>query len=245
MERIKLNAELREETGKNKVKKLRRVDFVPGCLYKEGKETKNVKVNKRSLFEVLHTKAGENVLVDLIVTDEKSKKPRPVMIKEVQYHPIRDEVLHVDFSEISLTKEIKVNVPIITKGEAEAVTKESGTLEHIMWEIEVECLPTNIPEKIEVEVAELKIGDKIHIKDLPVPPGVKILNDPELTVLSAEPPHVEEVVEEVPVEGEEAATEPELIKKGKKEEEEGEAAAEAPAAKAKKEEKKEKKEKKE
>lgn len=219
MERMKLNAQIREEIRKNKVKKLRKLDFVPACLYKEGKETKNIKIDKRSLLEVLHTKAGENVIVDLLLTDEKATGARPVMIKEIQYHPIKSEILHVDFNEISLTKVIEINVPIVTKGDPEAVTKEDGTLEHVMWEIEVECLPTNIPEKIEVQIDELKIGDKIHVKDLSVPPGVKILSDPELTVLSAEPPHVEEVVEEVPAEGEEG-TEPEVIKKGKKEEEE-------------------------
>jgi len=237
MERIKLNAEVREETGKNRVKKLRKADFVPACVYKEGKETRNIKVDKKSLFHALHTKAGENVIVDLSVADEKSKKPRPVMIKEIQYHPVREEILHVDFSEISLTKKIKVDIPIVTKGEAEAVTKEGGTLEHIMWEVEVECLPTNIPEKIEVAVGELKIGDKIHVKDLPAPPEVKILNDPELTVLSAEPPHAEEAAEEAPEGGE--AAEPEVIEKGKKEEKEGAPETEkAPPKAEKKQEKK-------
>ncbi|MFH1752834.1 MAG: 50S ribosomal protein L25 [Candidatus Omnitrophota bacterium] len=228
MERIKLNAQAREEVKKNKVKKLRKAEFVPAILYKGGEGAKNIKVDKRSLFHALHTKAGENVIIDLLVGDENTNKPKPVMIKEIQYHPIKNEVLHVDFNEISLTKALKVNVPIVTKGVAEAVTKEDGTLEHVMWEIEVECLPTNIPEKIEVQVAELKIGDKVHVKDLVVPAGVKILTDPDLTVLSAEPPHVEEVVEEVAPEGEEG-TEPELIKKGKKEEE-GEEAGEGDKA---------------
>jgi large subunit ribosomal protein L25 len=238
MERLKLNVELREEIGKIKVKKIRKADYVPACLYREGKETKSVKVNKRALFEALHTKAGENVILDLSIKEE-SKKTRPVMIKEVQYHPIRNEILHVDFNEISLTKKIKVNVPVVSKGEPEEVTKENGTLEHIMWELEIECLPTEIPEKIEVEVNDLKIGDKIYVKDLPVPPGIKVLNEPEQTVMSAEPPHEEEeVTEEVP-EGEEAA-EPEVIAKGKKEEEEE--AAEGAPQKEKKEKKEEKKE---
>lgn len=235
MERIKLNAELREEIGKVKIKKIRKADFVPACLYKRGEETRNIKINKRELLDVLHTKAGENVLLDLTLKDDSAKKPRPVMIKEVQHHPIKDVVLHVDFNEISLTEAINVSVPIVSKGAADAVTKERGVLEHVMWEIEVECLPTNIPEKIEIDITNLKIGDKIHVKDLSIPPGVKILADPEQTVMSAEPPHVEEAVEEV-VEGEEV-TEPEVIAKGKKEEE-GEAAEEAPAKK--KEEKKEK-----
>jgi len=233
---MKLNAEFREEIGKNKVNKLRKNGLVPACLYRRGEETKHVKIDTTALNHALHTKAGENVILDIVVTGDKSKAARPVMIKEVQYHPIKDNVLHVDFNEISLTEKITVNVPIVTKGEATAVTKESGAIEHIMWELEVECLPTEIPEKIEVDVTELVIGDKIHVKDLPVPPGVIVQNDPELTVLSAEPPHIEEVVEEV-VEGEEG-TEPEVITKGKKEEEgeEGEAPAKEEKAEGKKEE---------
>lgn len=237
MERIKLNASIREEKRKNKVKKLRAASFVPACLYKKGKESISIKVDKSALFKVLHTKAGENVIIDLII-EEKSKKAHPVMIKEIQAHPTKDTILHVDFNEISLTEKIKVNIPIASKGSPEAITKESGTLEHIMWEIEIECLPTEIPEKIEVNVAELKIGDKIYVKDLVLPSGVKVLTDPELIVMSGEPPHVEEVVEEGAAEGE--ATEPEVIAKGKKEEEEegeGEETKEAPPPKEKEEKK--------
>ena len=233
MERVKLNAKLREEIGKNKVKKLKAEGFVPACLYKAGEETLSLKVDDKALYEALHTKAGENVILDLVIDTEK-KGAKPVMIKEVQYHPTKDNILHVDFHEIDLTEEIKVNVPIVSKGQADAVTKEEGTLEHIMWEVEVECLPTEIPEKIEVDVSALKIGDKIVVKDLVMPPGVKVLNDPELTVMSGEPPRKEEVVEEAPAE---EGTEPEVIAKGKKEEETAEGEA-APTAKEKKEEKK-------
>lgn len=237
MERMKLTAEIREETGKNKVKKLRDRDLIPACLYKAGEETLNIKINKKSLYEALHTKAGENILVDLAI-ESHGKKPRPVMIKEVQYHPVKNDILHADFNEISLTKEIKVKVPIVDKGKPDSVTRESGTLEHVMWEVEVECLPTQIPEKIEVNVENLKIGDKILVKDLQVSPGVKILEDPELTVMSAEPPHVEKVEEVLPEEG---IAEPEVIAKGKKEEEEeGETTEEAPSKPEKKEEKKSK-----
>ncbi|MBL7068893.1 MAG: 50S ribosomal protein L25 [Candidatus Omnitrophica bacterium] len=235
MERIKLNASIRKEIGKNKVNKLRAMNLIPACLYKAGQKTISLKVETRSLYEALHTKAGENAIMDLTI-DKMEKKARPVMVKEVQYHPIKDNILHVDFYEISLTEEIKVDVPVVSKGKPEEVTREEGTLEHIMWEIEVECLPTQIPEKIEVDVSALKIGDKIFVKDLSVPPGVKVLNDPELVVMTAEPPRKEEVAEEVPAE---EMTEPEVIAKGKKEEEE-EAPKEAPP---KKEEKKEEKKK--
>ena len=135
----------------------------------------------------------------------------------------------MDFNEISLTDKIKVKVPVHPHGIAEGVSKEEGVLETVIWEIEIECLPTEIPQKIETEVAQMKIGDSIFVKDLIVPPGVKVLNDPELTVFTVKPPAKEEVVEEVPAEG---ADEPEIISKGKKEEEEipeaGEAAKKEP-----------------
>lgn len=219
MERIKLIASEREETGKNRLKKVRKADYVPACVYKGGKEATNIKVNKKLLYAVLHTKAGENVIIDMTI-EGKSQKARPVMVKEVQYHPIKDEILHVDFNEISLTDRIKVNVPVVSKGTADAVVREKGTLEHIMWELEVECLPTAIPEKIEVDVSQVKIGDKIFVKNLVAPEGVRILNDPELIVMSGEPPHIEKPAEEMPAE--EGAVEPEVIKKEKKAEEEAE-----------------------
>jgi len=247
MERMKLKVHLRKEKGKEKVKKLRNAGDVPGIVYKKGTSTVNVKVNQRDLFKVLHTRAGENVLLDLEIKDggDKAKK-KTVIIKEVQHHPIKDVILHVDFNEILLTETIRVNVPIVAKGESEGVVKDGGTLEYILREAEIECLPTQIPERIEVQVETLKIGDSIYIKDLVVPSGIKILNEPELTVISIEPPYKEEVVEEVP--GEEA-TEPELIGREKKEDEqldeaEAKEADKKGAKEAPKEEKKPKQEKK-
>ncbi len=234
MEKVILNAEVRKETGKTKVKDLRKKDLIPAVVYRSGKECVNLKIKVRDLFKALHTSAGENVLLTLKVKDDK-KKERPCLIKELQRDPVKENIMHVDFNEISLTEKIEVKVPVHSHGEAEGAVKDGGVLEHILWEIEVECLPTNIPEKIEVEVSPMKIGDTVYVKDLNIPPGVKVLSDPELTVLSVVPPAKEEVVEEVP--GEEADAEPEVIAKGKKEEEEIEGAPEG--------EKKEKAEKKE
>jgi len=218
MEKIILNAEIREEIGKSKLKDLRKNKIVPAVVYKGGKETVNIKVNDGDLFHVLHTSAGENVLITLKIKNDR-KKERTCLIKEIQRNPVKENVIHVDFNEISLTEKIKVKVPVHPHGEAEGVVKDEGVLEHIMWEIEVECLPTDIPEKIEVEVASMKIGDSIYVKDLKAPAGVKMLVDPELTVFTVKPPSKEEIVAEVP-EGE--AEEPEVITKGKKEEEEAE-----------------------
>ncbi len=213
MKEIKLKAKLREEIGKEAVKKLRRQGLVPAVAYK-GKKSVNIKVPAKDFLDVIHTKAGENVVINLQV--EGKEASRTVIIKEIQYHPIKEGILHIDFNEISLTEAITVKVPIKVLAEAEGV-KEGGVLEHILWEVEVECLPTQIPEDIPVDVSSLKIGDSILVKDLQVDPPVKILNDPETTVITLAVPHVEEA-EPVKPEGELA--EPEVITEKKPKEEE-------------------------
>ena len=231
MERIELKAQIRKETGKKHNKQLRKDGFIPGVVYKEGKETVNLKLNERDLVTALYTKAGENILINLKVEDGPKGKGRVVIIKEVQHHPIRDQILHVDFQEISLTEKLTTDIPIAVKGEAEGVVKDEGVLEHVIWEVKVECLPTDIPEKIEVDVTNMKIGDSVLVKDLQTPPGVRILDDAGQTVIAVESPHVEKPPEEVA----EEITEPELIREKKEKEEAEEAAEEAAPAEGKKE----------
>ena len=239
MEKVILKAEARIGSGKRAAKDLRKKDIVPAVVYKGGKDALKLQLAVREFEQVLRTKAGENVIVTLKVTGaDKNMKDKTVLIKEIQREPIKDRILHVDFNEISLTETLKVNVPLSAHGEPEG-KKDGGTLEHVMWELQVECLPTDIPEKIEVEVSGLKIGDAIYVKNIILPAGVKVLNDPELIAMIVKPPKVEVPKEEVAAE---AATEPELIRKKKEAEEEGEEKAEtkeAPkAAEPKKEEKK-------
>lgn len=240
MERIQLKAQTREQTGKKYTKQTRKDGFIPAVVYKEGKKTTHLRLKDKDLLSALHTKAGGNVLIDLKVEDEvKAKgKVRIVIVKEIQHHPIKDQILHIDFHEISLTEKLTFNVPIAVKGEAEGVVKDEGVLEHIMWEIKVECLPTEIPEKIEVDVTNMKIGDSVLVKDLLIPPGIKVLEKPEETVIVVEMPHEEKPVEEAVEEG---ITEPELIRE-KKEKEEAEEGAEETAPKSEKEGKKPEKE---
>ena len=141
------------------------------------------------------------------------EKENSRLIKEIQYDPVHDNIIHVDFNEISLTKEIKVSIPITTRGESVGVKQEGGSLEHILWEVEIECLPTDIPKGIEIDITNLKLKDSIHVKDLSLPPKVKILNDPSAIVLTVAEPMKEEVVA-APVEGE-VSQEPEVIKEKK------------------------------
>jgi len=237
MEKVILNAEIRSVSGKATAKGLRRKDVIPAVVYKGGKDTLKLQLAIRDLSEVLHTKAGENVIVTLKIAGGEGKtKDKMVLIKEIQREPIRGLVLHVDFNEISLTETLKVDIPLAVHGEAVGVKADGGTLEHVMWELQVECLPTNIPEKIEVEVSSLKIGDAIYVKNIAAPEGVKILTDPELIAIIVKPPKVEVPKEEV-IQG--AAVEPELIRKKKEAEEEGETEKkEAPKQEARKEENK-------
>lgn len=241
MEFVDLHAGLREGKGKGLNKKLREEGLVPSVVYKKGEDTVSLKIDKKDLFKALHTDAGENVIIKLHIDAAKKRKERTVIVKEVQRDPVKDRLLHVDFQEISLTETLKVKVPITGKGEAIGVKQEEGVLQQVLWEVEVECLPTNIPEKIEINISNLKIGEAIHIKAIPAPEGVKILDDPEGVVFSVEHQKKVEDVIAAPAEGE--IQEPEVIKEKKPEEapaEEGEKPKEAKKEEKAKEKKEEK-----
>ena len=213
MEEIFLDVEPRQEVGKSKVRDLRESGFIPAVVYGAGKESLPIKVSHHALLQLVHQYRIEGVVINLKIKDDKKHKSRACLIKEVQYDPVHGDIVHVDFNEISLTKAIKVNVPIVVQGEPQGVKQEGGSLERILWEVEVECLPTEIPKNIEVDVSQLKIGDSIYVKDLKLSSGVKILNDPAATVLSVAQPMKEEIPV-APVEGE-VQQEPEVIKEKK------------------------------
>jgi len=235
MDEILLEAQLRTESGRAGVKDLKEQGFIPAVVYSSGKESVSLKLPRRQFLRLMHEHHLESAVVNLKVADEKKSVSRPCLVKEIQHDPVHGEVIHVDFNEISLTKAIKVKVPIVAKGEPVGVKQEGGSLEHILWELEVECLPTSIPKEIALEVGALKLGEAIHVKDIAAPAGVKILDDPSAIVLSIAEPMKEEVAA-APVEGEEMQ-EPEVIKEKKEVPEEGE----APDKEAKKEPKKEEK----
>jgi large subunit ribosomal protein L25 len=233
MATFSLGAKPRTIMGKQAAKEVRRQGFVPGNLYGHGMTPVSLQVTERELLAALHTKAGENVVISLQVEGVQLKESI-CLIKELQHNPVTDKINHVDFTVISMTEKIDVKVPITLLHSAEAPgVKEGGVLEMTHHELEVECLPTDIPEKIVISVKAMKIGDAIHVKDLAMPQGVTCKLDEEAVVVSLHPPMKEEVA------GEEVAPgEPEVIEKGKKPEEGAEAAAAAPAA-AKKADKKE------
>ncbi len=228
MAKVNLEATPRTEVGKQAAKRARRGGFIPAIIYGHGMKPLSLQLNLKAFRQTLQTKAGENVVLDLKV-EGVTLKESTCLIKEIQHNPVTDEITHVDFTVISLTEKIEVKVPVVVEGAEDAPgIKEGGVLDLILHEIEVECLVTDIPEKITVNVKGLKINDSISVGDLAIPSGVTCLLPAEEVVVAVHPPAKEEVkgVEEG------APAEPEVIEKGKKPEadEEGGAAPKAAAA---------------
>jgi len=213
MEEIFLEAELRDGSGRAKAKDLRDNGYLPAVVYFRGKSALSIKISRSTLLKLVHQHRFESTIINLKIKNDKKTQGRPCLVKEIQYDPVGEDIIHLDFNEISLTESIKVNVPVETKGEAVGVKQEGGSLEHLLWEVEVECLPTNIPKNIEVDISSLKMGEAIYIKDIVFPQGVKHLNDPAAIILHVVAPMKEEVPAEV-VEGE-VKQEPEVIKEKK------------------------------
>jgi len=216
MEEIRLEAQKREKSGKSDTKNLRHQGFIPAVVYGQDKESQTIKLNHKDFMRFLHSHSAENVIINLSVLEgSKKQKERPVLIKEIQFDPLTEDVIHVDFYQVSLTKEIKVKIPIVSKGEAIGVKQDGGMLDHVLWELDIECLPTDMPKDIEVDVSGLKIGDAIHIKDLKIPPRVKVLAEPDAVVLTVAPPAKAEVPVAEELKAEEEKLEPEVIKEKK------------------------------
>jgi large subunit ribosomal protein L25 len=213
MEEIFLEVENREELGRSKVKDLREKGFIVGVVYSKEKKSQAVKISSRQLLQLMHQHRLENIVLSLKMKGDNKHKAQPCLIKEIQYDPVKGNIIHVDFNEISLTRAIKVNVPVVSKGEPIGVKQEGGSLEHILWEVEIECLPTDMPKEIAADVSQLKIGDDIRIKDITFPSNIKVLTNIEAIVFSVAAPIKEEVAA-APVEGE-VQQEPEVIKEKK------------------------------
>jgi large subunit ribosomal protein L25 len=224
--RPQLTVTKRTTTGMRPVRRLRLEGWVPGVVYGRDMQPLSIQVNDRELSRLLHSASGEHTLVTLKMADGQSWE-KPALVQDVQHHPVDGHVLHVDFHAIVLTERIKIKIPIELKGEPVGVKQEGGILEHFLREIEIECLPTEIPAHVEFDVSELKIGDTIHVKDLAAPAGAKILTDPEGAIASVQLPKVEKPEEEAA-----AATEPEVIRE-KKDETAAEGGDEPKADKAK------------
>ncbi len=212
MEEIKLDVQVRDRIGSRKIKQIRRENFVPAIVYGDGSGPASIKVDRSVYERIMRHHRGQNVIFHLNVLQGDTKlKDYSVIVKEEQHDPVSDGLLHIDFNSISLTKEIEVKVAIQTKGEPVGVKRDGGSLEHVLWELSVICLPTKIPQKIEVEVSHLEIGDAIHLKDIALPEGVRTKVDPDTILISVVPP----MKEEAATAAEEGPKEPEVLKEKK------------------------------
>jgi large subunit ribosomal protein L25 len=221
MKEVTLKVKAREKRGKEHAKKLRRSGIIPAVVYGQQTASLPLEVESKAFHALLRQGMGENVLVTLTTEDQKGKD-RKVLIREVQRDPVEGDIVHIDFHEISLTNKLAIQVPIHLVGVPVGVTT-GGILQHALRELEVECLPTAIPEKIDVDVTSLDIGDSIHVADLKLE-GIDVVSDPHSSIVSVVPPTVFKEPEAAPV----AEAEPEVIgekkegeEKEKEEKEEG------------------------
>jgi large subunit ribosomal protein L25 len=219
MKKILFKAEKRTEIGKGAARRLRRLNMLPAVIYSDGKSIP-IKVQKKEIVKLITSGIGEHALITIELSDDNVKKSKhSVLIKDYQIDPVTDDLLHVDFMEVSLKEKIKVTVPIAIIKEPVGI-KKGGILQYHVREVEVECLPTQIPDKIEVDASSVEIGHSLHVSDLKAAEGIKILTDPHEVILSVSAPIVEEVAPAAPP-AEEEVVEPELVKaKGKEEGEE-------------------------
>jgi large subunit ribosomal protein L25 len=220
MAEIIVTAKGRDERGKNAARRLRRDGMIPGVVYGGKGGTIAVAVDPKALKKVLRSEAGRNTILKLDISGSGATN---AILKSWQVDPIKESFLHADFYRIAMDVAIRVTVPVHVLGEARGVKVDGGVLEVIMREIEVECLPGDIPEHIDVDVSDLGLNGSLRVSDLQVNAKVKVLEGADQVVV-----HVVSIKEEVvaapgaaaPVEGEAAApAEPEVMKKGKKEEE--------------------------
>jgi large subunit ribosomal protein L25 len=215
MPEIVVEARPRADFGKNVNRRLRAQGLIPGVVYGARKQAVPVAVSPKEIGSILRSASGENTLFDLQLDGSRRK----VILKEFQVEPIKGRLLHADFYEVALDQTLEVTVHIELHGVPTGVKVEGGVLDFVTRELEVECLPTDIPEKIVVDVSELALGKHVRVSDIKVPDRVKLLTDADVVIAHVVAPRAEEVVAApeavaAPAEGE-AAAEPEVIKKGK------------------------------
>ncbi len=226
MEKIALTAQIREKAGKGVARGLRRAQMIPAVLYSHGKSTPIAMANKE-VSSILNTRGGEHALISLKLQGAKDAAERMALIKDYQVDPVNGGLIHVDLMEVAMDEKVRIPVAVHITGSAVGV-KEGGILQAGMRELEIECLPNQIPGSIDIDISALKINESLHVRDIQPAPGIRILTDPDATVATVQPPisdaKLEAMLAAAPAV---EAGEPELVKKPKKEE----AAAPAEAGK--------------
>lgn len=227
---ITVPAETRQTRGKNEARRLRQRGLIPAVLYGAYQEPVAVAVDPKQVIRILHSRSGHNTIFNVGVNGGETT---PVMVVDSQYDPIKDTLLHVDMKRIDLNKRLAVSVPVAVHGEPKGVKIQGGLLELVVREIQIECLPDEIPEHFTMDVAELMMGQSVRAGDVPLEGSMKLVSSPDnviahIVALRAEEEPAAAAAPEAGAEAAPAAgsaAEPEVIKKGKKEEEGGEAEA--------------------
>jgi len=209
----KLKAHTRNLLGRNAVKQIKGKGLVPGVIYGSNQAPLPLQVENRELSAVLAHASSEHILVELEIVDGNQSTNKLALIQEVQHHPLKRGLVHVDFHAVSATEKITSSVPIETVGEALGVRTFGGLLEHSLRSLEVQCYPQDLPGVIRIDVTNLNIGESLHVRDIQLPPGVEAITDANLTAVSV----VASRVGEETAEGAEQPTAPEVISEKKAE----------------------------
>jgi large subunit ribosomal protein L25 len=211
MKSVNLNAYPRSQRKRTGVKKVRQKGRVPAVIYGRQNPPQSLEIGIKDIENLILHSGSEGLLIDLAVeTDQRPK--RLALVQAVQHHPLSGKVLHIDLHEVAEDEKVTITLPVETVGESVGVKVGGGTLEHVLFKVKVRALPKDLPEVLEVDVAELQVGQSIHIGELKPPPGVEILGDKKIVVISvAGPKTVDETVEAAAPE----SIEPEMIKEKK------------------------------
>lgn len=215
---VVIKSEKRQGLGSNAARRLRKQGFVPAVLYGESMESRPLVVSKKDIVQILKLESGENTIFKVAVDTDMYD----AMIKDLQVDPVTDELLHADLIRISMDKPVRVTVPIVHSGEPVGVKTEGGFVDFVTREVEVECLPRDIPESLSIDISELHIHQSIKAEGIAIPAGVKLITEPATVLVLVSLPHKEEEVfpGEKPEEAvADESAEPEVIKKERAEKE--------------------------
>ena len=240
MDNLKLSAKKREAVGSRQSQQLRKKGWLPCIVYDSNGKSFPIQIQRHNFELFLRNRQGQNFILDLDIEGDKARK---VLLKDTQRHPIKDHLLHADFLEVSMTRKLKISVPVRLIGESIGVTQQEGVMEQLLRSVDVECLPGDIVNEFTLDVSNLSIGNKLCVRDIQADPKLTILTAPEITVVSVQLPHIEEekpaeeaaegAVEGQPAaEGAEAAAGTEA-EPGKEKEAKGKGKEAAPAEKGK------------
>lgn len=192
MKQVTLDALIRNETGKGAARKIRAMGRLPGILYGPKNESVSLSIEAHEFNRIVETSKGEQILFTLNLKKADEITNRLALVKELQIHPVSERIRHIDFYEVYMDEEVRVDVPITITGKAKGVEIENGILEIIKRTVKVSCLPMSIPKEIQVNVSDLGLGEAIHAADLIAPEGIKIIEDPKTTLITIVGAGVEE-----------------------------------------------------